>query len=138
MAMVNETGPALLHCWSAELEEFNFSITHRPGKLQSHINALSRLPLTEAISYLSFSPEVTTELYTVVCPVKDILNLTVYNNTAVDSYCRLALGPLATKHVMCTLHHAGNTHLRLCKMLVKFWQHVVIDNNRVVAKQVIY
>ena len=35
---------ALLFRWATELEEFDFNIVYRPGKLQSHVDALSRLP----------------------------------------------------------------------------------------------
>ena len=39
------TGSALLHCWSAALEEYDFTVKHRPGKVQTHIDGLSRLPV---------------------------------------------------------------------------------------------
>ena len=39
------TGSALLHRWSAALEEYDFSVKHRPGKLQTHVDGLSRLPV---------------------------------------------------------------------------------------------
>ena len=39
------TGSALLHRWSAALEEYDFSIKHRPGKSQTHVDRLSRLPV---------------------------------------------------------------------------------------------
>ena len=39
------TGSALLHCWSAVLEEYDFTFHHHPGKVQSHVNGLSRLPV---------------------------------------------------------------------------------------------
>ena len=42
------TGSALLHCWSAALEEYDFTIRHCPGKAQSHIDGLSRLPVGPA------------------------------------------------------------------------------------------
>ena len=35
---------AILHCWAAALEDYRFTILHRPGKLQGHVDALSRLP----------------------------------------------------------------------------------------------
>ena len=41
--MKNES--ALLHCWAASLEDYRFTILHRPGKLQGHVDGLSRLPL---------------------------------------------------------------------------------------------
>ena len=37
------TGSALLHRWSAALEEYNFTVKHRPGKAQTHVDGLSRL-----------------------------------------------------------------------------------------------
>ena len=37
------TGSTLLHCWSAALEEYDFSVKHRPGKSQTHVDGLSRL-----------------------------------------------------------------------------------------------
>lgn len=46
--------------------------------------------------------------------------------------------PLAAKHAMCTLHQAGNTHLGLRKMLAIFRQRFVADNDRVIAKQILF
>ena len=42
------TGSALLHCWSAALEEYDFTVRHRPGKAQTHVDGLSRLPVGPA------------------------------------------------------------------------------------------
>ena len=39
------TGSALLHRWSASLEEYDFTVKHRPGKSQTHVDGLSRLPV---------------------------------------------------------------------------------------------
>ena len=39
------TGSALLHRWSAALEEYDFTVKHRPGKPQMHVDELSRLPV---------------------------------------------------------------------------------------------
>ena len=35
------TGSALLHRWSAALEEYDFTVHHRPEKAQSHVDELS-------------------------------------------------------------------------------------------------
>ena len=35
---------AILHRWAAALEDYRFTVLHRPGKLQGHVDALSRLP----------------------------------------------------------------------------------------------
>ena len=42
------TGSALLHRWSAALEEYDFTLRHRPGKVQTHVDGLSRLPVGPA------------------------------------------------------------------------------------------
>ena len=42
------TGSALLHRWSAALEEYDFTVHHRPGKAQTHVDWLSRLPVDPA------------------------------------------------------------------------------------------
>ena len=42
------TGSVLLHCWSAALEEYDFTVCHRPGKAQTHVDGLSRLPVGSA------------------------------------------------------------------------------------------
>ena len=42
------TGSALLHSWSAALEEYDFTVRHRPGKAQTHVDGLSRLPVCPA------------------------------------------------------------------------------------------
>ena len=38
-------GSVFLHCWSAALEECDFTVRHRPGKSQTHVDGLSRLPV---------------------------------------------------------------------------------------------
>ena len=38
------TGSALLYRWSAALEEYDFTVKHRPGKAQTHVDGLSWLP----------------------------------------------------------------------------------------------
>ena len=42
------TGSALLHRWSAALEEYDFTIHHRPRKAQTHVDGLSWLPVDPA------------------------------------------------------------------------------------------
>ena len=42
------TGSALLHRWSAALEEYDFTVCHCPGKAQTHVDGLSRLPVGPA------------------------------------------------------------------------------------------
>ena len=42
------TGSALLHRWSAALEEYDFTVRHRPEKAQSHVDGLSWLPVGPA------------------------------------------------------------------------------------------
>ena len=42
------TGSALLHRWSAALEEYDFTVRHRPGKAQYHVDGLSQLPISPA------------------------------------------------------------------------------------------
>ena len=42
------TGSVLLHRWSAALEEYDFTVRHRPGKIQPHVDGLSRLPVGPA------------------------------------------------------------------------------------------
>ena len=42
------TGSVLLHRWSTALEEYDFTMHHRPGKVQTHVDGLSRLPVGPA------------------------------------------------------------------------------------------
>ena len=42
------TGSAVFHCWSAALEEYDFTVRHCPGKAQTHVDGLSRLPVGPA------------------------------------------------------------------------------------------
>ena len=42
------TGSGFLHCWSAALEEYDFTVHHRPGKVQTHVDGISRLPVGPA------------------------------------------------------------------------------------------
>ena len=39
------TGSTLLHRWSAALEDYDFTVKHRTGKSQTHVDGLSRLPV---------------------------------------------------------------------------------------------
>ena len=39
------TESALLHRWSASLEEYDFTVQHHPGKSQTHVDGISRLPV---------------------------------------------------------------------------------------------
>ena len=48
MAQNDAYGAALLHRWSAALEEYDFTVRHRPGKVQTHVDGLSRLPVDPA------------------------------------------------------------------------------------------
>ena len=43
-----KTESAILHRWAAELEEYEFRIEYRPGKLQTHVDGLSRFPVGNA------------------------------------------------------------------------------------------
>ena len=49
------TGSTLLHRWSAALEEYDFSVKHRPGKLQTHVDGLNRLPVTHLLRKITIS-----------------------------------------------------------------------------------
>ena len=42
------TESALLHRWSAALKEYDFTVHHRPGKAQTHVDGLSRLTVDPA------------------------------------------------------------------------------------------
>ena len=42
------TGSALLHRWSAALEEYDFTVHRRPCKVQTHVDGLSWLPVGPA------------------------------------------------------------------------------------------
>ena len=42
------TGSALLHRWSEALEEYDVKVHHGPGKIQTHVDGLSRLPVGPA------------------------------------------------------------------------------------------
>ena len=52
---------AILHRWSAALEDYRFTIIHRPGKLQGHVDALSRLPTENLIFTLERKIKVSEE-----------------------------------------------------------------------------
>ena len=56
------TGSALLHRWSAALEEYELTVHHRPGKDQTHVDGLSRLPVgpappEDALLYIQVASE---------------------------------------------------------------------------------
>ena len=52
---------AILHRWAAALEDYRFTIIHRPGKLQGHIDALSRLPTENLVFTLEGKIKVSEE-----------------------------------------------------------------------------
>ena len=50
-----------LHRWAAALEDYWFTILHRPGKLQGHVDALSRLPTENLVFTLEGKIKVSEE-----------------------------------------------------------------------------
>ena len=52
---------AILHRWAAALEDYWFTIIHRPGKLQGHVDALSRLPTENLVFTLKGKIKVSEE-----------------------------------------------------------------------------
>ena len=52
---------AILHRWPAALEDYQFTILHRPGKLQGHVDALSRLPTENLVFTLEGKIKVSEE-----------------------------------------------------------------------------
>ena len=52
---------AILHRWAAALEDYRFTILHRPGKLQGHVDALSRLPTENLVFTLDGKIKVSEE-----------------------------------------------------------------------------
>ena len=52
---------AILHHWAAALEDYRFTILHRPGKLQGHVDALSRLPTENLVFTLEWKIKVPEE-----------------------------------------------------------------------------
>ena len=40
-----KTGSTLLHCWSASLGEYDFTVKHFPGRSQTLVDGLSHLPV---------------------------------------------------------------------------------------------
>ena len=52
---------AILHGWVAALEDYRFTILHRPGKLQGHVDALSRLPTENLVFTLEGKIKVSEE-----------------------------------------------------------------------------
>ena len=52
---------AILHRWAAALEDYRFTILHRPGKLQGHVDALSRLPTENLVFTLEGKIKVSEE-----------------------------------------------------------------------------
>ena len=52
---------AILHRWATALEDYQFTILHRPGKLQGHVDALSRLPTENLVFTLEGKIKVSEE-----------------------------------------------------------------------------
>ena len=48
MAKDDAHGICAPHRWSAGLEEYDFTVRHRPGKVKTHVDGLSRLPVEPA------------------------------------------------------------------------------------------
>lgn len=54
MRAYNEGGMCLAAYWQAQMKQYQYTIIHRTGKLQGHVNGLSRLP--EFIHCISLNP----------------------------------------------------------------------------------
>ena len=52
---------AILPHWAADLEDYRFIIPHRPGKLQGHVDALSRPPTENLVFTLEGKIKVSEE-----------------------------------------------------------------------------
>ena len=52
---------AILHRWAAALGDYRFTILHRPGKLQGHVDALSRFPTENLVFTLEGKIKVSEE-----------------------------------------------------------------------------
>lgn len=50
--LANENGSDKIERWALSFEKFNYTIQHRPGKLMSHVDALSRVEHVGAVSDL--------------------------------------------------------------------------------------
>ena len=55
-------GAAVEYLWAAILEEFDFTISHRPGKAQGHVDGLSRLPLPPRVAIVQSKEEEVKEI----------------------------------------------------------------------------
>ena len=153
----------VLHQWACSLEDYQFTICHRPGKLQTHVDALSRLPL--ASSSASVAPSTPVPVSSIVVPPAEALRLInfsrevqeeldqiaeslgpqpscksdrrIIEGRAYDTEGHLVLGHLGAKHAMELLHHAAGGHLGWRKTRDKFCQRFCANNTTTLAKEVV-
>ena len=111
---------ALLHRWAMELENFSYTVRYRPGKKQTHVDALSRLPIKRINALWQNDKDIEQERNEIK---EAILNkqrpawmserlfphLRFWMNQAIDNEGRIFLGPKETKEVIKRIHHSLTT-----------------------------
>lgn len=73
--LANENGSSKIARWALMLEQYNYSIQHRPGKSMSHVDALSRIEHIGAVSELDidFQLRIAQSRDPVICRLKSEL-----------------------------------------------------------------
>ena len=143
------TESALLHRWSSELEEYNFTIKHRPGKLQGHADGLSRLPIhqpeVECIaSLITEDNEEDDQLREAVAGTawppwlaeKWRGKLRVCNGRVMNHEGQVMLGPKAARKFLSSLHSAQGGHPGFKKTLALFRSRYYTDGAPTLARDV--
>ena len=97
------TGSALLHLWSAALEEYDFTVKHRPGKSQMHVDGLSHLPVDPPL------PEDALLQVRVLIDEDEAPRITRELNTATHLGC----------HALWKLFHDWYTHKAGCRICLE-------------------
>lgn len=109
--MKGEDAP-LTH-WHSDLEEYQFTILHWPGKLQGHVDGLSRLFPPQLVALITDSVEMEQKVMDLAKSTLDNPSIknTVVDGRAYDNKGRLLLGPRGTAHAIEVLHHVAVGHV---------------------------
>ena len=145
------TESALLHRWSSELEEYDFTIKHRPGKLQGHADGLSRLPMGPRQGVMHFSEVPANNITEEHRQLQEAASgkewpkwlakkwkgkVRLCNGKVMNHEGQVMLGPETSLRFLMALHSSQGGHPGFKKMLALFRARYCNDNASALARSV--
>ena len=156
-----EHGSALFNRWRNDLQSFTYTIHFKNGRLQGHVDALSRLPLEEIPlgqdkihmirteqtplnsgeqhqeELRQLRDAATGESHPTFLP-KDWKNkLTLVNGAVINGAGAQVLGPLTGTEIMTAMHNSPGSHLGSKKLASLFRERYWMPGVTTVAKDIV-